>query len=110
MALGRGSSHHGALFPTKFAQLKTARTGVRSTLQTLGADTDERELRALAGHDEDATAILKLCVFVEVRERVIKPELRRSHRETRCSQHMREAANLLRGEGEKLGAQLSLWR
>ena len=81
MAPGGGSSHHGALFPTKFAQLKTARTGVRSTLQTLGADTDERELRALAGHDEDAKAILKLCVFVEVRERVIKPELRRSHRE-----------------------------
>ena len=101
MAPGGGSSHHGALFPTKFAQLKTARTGVRSTLQTLGADTDERELRALAGHDED----------VEVRKRVIKPELRRSHRETRCSQHMREAANLLRGEGkENLGAQLSLWR
>ena len=34
----------------------------------------------------------------------------RNRLKTRWSQHMREAANLLRGEGEKLGAQLSLWR
>ena len=46
-----------------------------STFQKLGADTDERELRALTGHDEDAKAILNRCVFVEVREHVIRPEL-----------------------------------
>ena len=46
-----------------------------STFQKLGVDTDERELRALTGHDEDAKAILNRCVFVEVREHVIRPEL-----------------------------------
>ena len=49
-----------------------------STLQKLGADTDERELRALTGHDEDAKAILNRCVFVEVREHVTRPELRQN--------------------------------
>ena len=49
-----------------------------STFQKLGADTDERELRALTGHDEDAKAILNRCVFVEVREHVIRPELRKT--------------------------------
>ena len=84
-----------------------------STSQKLGADTGERELRALAGHDEDAKAIPRRCVFVEAREHVSKPELRKTHRETRCSkgQQMREAANLLRSEGEvSLGAQLGVWR
>ena len=84
-----------------------------STFQKLGADTDERELRALTGHDEDAKAILNRCVFVEVREHVIRPELPKNHRVTRCSkgQQMREAASLLRSEGEEnLGAQLGVWR
>ena len=84
-----------------------------STFQKLGADTGERELRALAGHDEDAKAILRRCVFVEAREHVRKPEMRKTHWETRCSkgQQMREAANLLRSEGEEnLGAQLGVWR
>ena len=84
-----------------------------STFQKLGADTDERELRALTGHDEDAKAILNRCVFVEAREHVSKPELRKTHWETRCSkgQQMREAANLLRSEGEEnLGVQLGVWR
>ena len=50
------------------------------------------------------------AVFVEVRDHVIKPELGRTRLKTRCSQQMREAANLLRGEGEKLGAQLGMRR
>ena len=84
-----------------------------STFQKLGVDTDERELRALTGHDEDAKAILNRCVFVEVREHVIRPELPKNHRVTRCSkgQQMREVASLLRSEGEEsLGAQLGVWR
>ena len=86
---------------------------LRSTLQKLGADTDERELRALTGHDEDAKPTLKRCVFVEVRGHVIRPELPKNHRGTRCSkgQQMREAASLLRSEGEEnLGVQLGVWR
>ena len=52
-------------------------------------------------------------MFVEAREHVSKPELRKTHWETRCSmgQQMREAANLLRSEGEEnLGVQLGVRR
>ena len=49
-----------------------------STFQKLGADTEERELRALTGHDEDAKVIFNRYVFVEVREHVIRPELRKN--------------------------------
>ena len=37
MAPGGGSSHHGALFPAKFAQLKAARTGVRNFANCAGS-------------------------------------------------------------------------
>ena len=48
----------------------------------------------------------------EVREHLIKPELRQTHRDTRCSkgQQLREAANHLRGEGDRnLTQQLGVW-
>ena len=82
------------------------------SFQKLSADMDERELRALTGCDDDAKAILKRCVFVEVREHLIKPELRQTHRDTRCSkgQQLREAANHLRAEGDRnLTQQLGVW-
>ena len=46
------------------------------SFERLTADTDERELRALTGTDDDGKAILKRCVFVEVRDHLIKPALR----------------------------------
>ena len=39
----------------------------------------------IAGTDEDGKAILKRCVFVEVRDHIIRQELRTVHRDTRCS-------------------------
>ena len=45
------------------------------SFQSLSADMDERELRAMTGCNDDAKAILKRCVFVEVREHMIKPEV-----------------------------------
>ena len=82
------------------------------SFQSLSADMDERELRALTGCNDDAKAILKRCVFVEVREHMIKPELRQTHRDTRCSkgQQLREAANHISEEGDRhLTPQLGVW-
>ena len=86
-----------------------------SIFDNLRSDMDERQLRALTGEDEDAKAILKRCVFVEVRDHLIKPELRQVHRETRGSKgnQLRAAANHTHQEeqdGPQLSVQLGLWR
>ena len=84
-----------------------------SSFQTLTGETDERELRALTGDDDDAKALLKRCVFVEVRNHLINLELRKVHKETRCSKgrQLREMANQMRSEGvNELTQQLGLWR
>ena len=86
-----------------------------ATFQNITSDMDERQLRALTGEDDDGKAILKRCVFVEVRDHLIKPELRQVHRETRGSKgsQLRAAANRARrgaDDGPELGVQLGLWR
>ena len=86
-----------------------------ATFDNLRSDMDERELRALTGEDEDAKAILKRCVFVEVRDHLIRPELRKVHQETCGSKgnQLRAAANHMRQEeqdGPQLSVQLGLWR
>ena len=86
-----------------------------SSFEQLTADTDERELRVLTGTDDDGKAILKRCVFVEVRDHLIRQELRTVHRDTRCSKGsvLREVANQLRQDsdgGHPLSSQLGLWR
>ena len=86
-----------------------------ATFDNLRSDMDERELRALTGEDEDAKAILKRCVFVEVRDHLIRPELRMVHQETCGSKgnQLRAAANHMRQEeqdGPQLSVQLGLWR
>ena len=55
--------------------------------------------------DDDAKAILKRCMFVEVRDHLIKPELRATHRDTRCSRGsmLRELAKKMRQEGDAAG-------
>ena len=85
-----------------------------SNFRDLTADTDERQLRALTEEDDDAKAILKRCVFVDVRDHLIRPELRTVHRETRCSkgEALRSTANRARQseDGHPLSVQLGLWR
>ncbi len=85
-----------------------------SNFRDLTADTDERQLRALTEGDDDAKAILKRCVFVDVRDHLIRPELRTVHRETRCSkgEALRSTANRARQseDGHPLSVQLGLWR
>ena len=83
--------------------------------EPITADTDERQLRLIAGSHEDGKAILKRCVFVEVRDHLIRQELRTVHRDTRCSKGraLREMANQLRQDsdgGPPLASQLGLWR
>ena len=83
--------------------------------EQINADTDERQLRLIAGSHEDGKAILKRCVFVEVRDHLIRQELRTVHRDTRCSKGraLREMANQLRRDsdgGPPLASQLGLWR
>jgi hypothetical protein len=83
--------------------------------QDIKSDMDERQLRAITGDDDDGNAVLKRCVFVEVRDHLIKPELRKEHRETKSSKgsQLREAANRTRQEGQDgfaLSVQLGLWR
>ena len=81
------------------------------SFDSLTADTDERQLRAMTGEDDDAKAILKRCVFVEVRDHVIKPALRIVHRDTRRSKGnaLRETANQMREGSPPLSVQLGLW-
>ena len=84
------------------------------SFETITADTDERVLRAIAGTDDDAKAILKRCIFVEVRGHLIKPDLRRTHRDERCSKGttLRAMANKMRQEGDgghSLTTQVGLW-
>ena len=85
------------------------------TFSGIKSDMDERQLRALTGEDEDGKAILKRCVFVEVLDHLIKPEMRKIHRETRGSKgsQLRAAANQTRKgdeDGQELAVQLGLWR
>ena len=84
-----------------------------SSFQNLTGETDERDLRTLIGDDDDAKALLKRCVFVEVRDHLINLELRKVYKETRCSKgrQLREMANQMRSEGvNELTPQLGLWR
>ena len=69
----------------------------------LTADATERSLRASVGNDDDAKAILKRCMFVEVRDQLVEPRLRAAQRdETRSSKGKlpRGAAKSLRQEGD----------
>ena len=82
-------------------------------LEGVSADSDERELRGIVGENDDIKAVLKRCIVVEVRDHLIKQELREEYRDTRCSKGpmMREMANQLCREGERpLTTQLGLWR
>ena len=97
-----------------------AASALRRTLSTwrygwegrskLSADMDERELRRADGlrrrRQSDPQAL-------HLRGGAgIKPELRQTHRDTRCSkgQQLRQAANHLRGEGDNnLTQQLGVW-
>ena len=70
-------------------------------------------MRALTGDDDDAKALLKRCIFVEVRDHLINLELRKVYKETRCSKgrQLREMANQMRSEGvNELTRQLGVWR
>ena len=66
----------------------------------LTSETSERELRSEIGSDDDVKAILKRCMFVEVRENLIKPELQLAHRTNICSKGamLRKLANSKRQE------------
>ena len=52
-----------------------------SSFQNLTGETDERDLRTLIGDDDDAKALLKRCVFVEVRDHLINLELRKVYKD-----------------------------
>ena len=65
----------------------------------LTSETSERELRAEIGTDDDLKAILKRCMFVEVRKNMMKPEILAERINTRSKGAMlRQMANSKRLE------------
>ena len=65
----------------------------------LTSETSERELRAEIGTDDDLKAILKRCMFVEVRKNMMKPEILAERINTRSKGAMlRKMANSKRLE------------